>query len=179
MRLLCGDAVCSRTRQCNGSSDRPGVGKGGSETCAAHAVKFWPCWSSEPVSYADAGACSPAVVSCYAKADELQLLSASVRSGKCNICLLACHGEHFIVRTVIIDIIRAGDIIWGWKCVFEMHTRFMVENVKEFLGINWEHCITSDLGELGCEDVNRLEQLNISLLENVNECPVVWIGLLA
>jgi len=54
-----------------------------------------------------------------------------------------------------------------------MHTRFMVENVKEFLGINWEHCITSDLGELGCEDVNRLEQLNISLLENVNECPVV------
>jgi hypothetical protein len=49
----------------------------------------------------------------------------------------------------------------------------MAESVKEFPGINWGHCITRDLGELGCEGVNRLEQLNISLLENVNECPAV------
>jgi hypothetical protein len=42
-----------------------------------------------------------------------------------------------------------------------MHTRFMAENVKEFLGINWEHCIIRDMGELGCEGVNGLEQLNI------------------
>jgi hypothetical protein len=54
-----------------------------------------------------------------------------------------------------------------------MHTRFMVGNVKEFPGINWEHCITRDVGELRCEGVNTLEQLNILSLENVNECPVV------
>lgn len=40
------------------------------------------------------------------------------------------------------------------------------------LGIDWEHYITRDLGELGCEGVNGLEQLNITL-ENVNECPVL------
>jgi signal transducing adaptor molecule len=28
-----------------------------------------------------------------------------------QVCLLACHGKHFVVRTVIIDIIRAGDIM--------------------------------------------------------------------
>jgi hypothetical protein len=54
----------------------------------------------------------------------------------------------------------------------------MTENVKEFQGINWEHYITRDLGELGCESVNRLEQLYISSSENVKEYPVVRIGLL-
>jgi len=109
MQWFSGDAVCFRTSQCNGSSDRPGVGKGGSETRAAHAVKFRPRRSPEPVSYADAGACSPTVLSCYTKADELQLLPASISSGNCNECLMACHGEHFIIRTNVIDIIRAGD----------------------------------------------------------------------
>jgi len=132
MQLLCGDALCSRTSQCNGSSDRPGVGKGGSETRTAHAVEFWPCRSSELVSYADAGTCNPTVVSCYAKADELQLLPASISSGKCNVCVLPCCGEHFVVRTIITGIIRAGDVMWDWKFVCEMHTRFMAGNVEEF-----------------------------------------------
>jgi hypothetical protein len=46
-------------------------------------------------------------------------------------------------------------------------------NVKEFQGINWEHYITRDLGELGFEGVSRLEQLYISSLENVKEYPAV------
>jgi hypothetical protein len=49
----------------------------------------------------------------------------------------------------------------------------MAENVKEFQGINWVHYTVRDLGELGYDGVNRLEQLYISSLENVNEYPVV------
>jgi hypothetical protein len=51
----------------------------------------------------------------------------------------------------------------------------MAENVKEFLGINWEreHCITRDHGEIGCEGGNGLERLSITSLDNVNECPEV------
>jgi len=65
--------------------------------------------------------------------------------------------------------------MWDTKYVCEMHVEFMAENVKEFQGINWEHCITRDVGELGCEGVNRLEQLSVSSLEDVNvsECPAV------
>jgi hypothetical protein len=174
MHWLCGDAVCFRTSQCNGSSDRPGVGKGGSETCAAHAVKFWPRRSSEPVSYTNAGACSPTVVPCYTKADELQLFSASISSGKCNVCLLACHGEDFVIRTNIIDIIRAGDIVWDWKCFCKMRTRFMAENVVELPGINWGHCITRDLGGLGREGVNGLWTAQYII---VGECERMSCGL--
>jgi hypothetical protein len=32
----------------------------------------------------------------------------------------------------MIDIIRAGDIMWYSKCVCQMHTRFIAENFKEF-----------------------------------------------
>lgn len=34
------DTLPSRTSQCNGAIDRPGVGKSGSQTCPAHPVEF-------------------------------------------------------------------------------------------------------------------------------------------